>query len=96
MPNNSEDLINLLIVKRKELNITQNKLSKKVDVAHSSTERIENFKMNPTLGLFISIANELGYDVFLREIKENDYKKEPVFKDNTSMIKKRKKVLDNK
>lgn len=96
MPNNSEDLINLLIVKRKELNITQNKLSKKVDVAHSSIERIENFKMNPTLGLFISIANELGYDVFLREIKENDYKKESVFKDNTSMIKKRKKVLDNK
>ena len=71
MPNNSKDLINLLIEKRKQLKLTQNKLAKKVDVSHTTIARIETKEMNPTLSLFISLANELGYDLTLQKINEN-------------------------
>lgn len=72
MPNSSEDLINLLKEKRKELKISQNKLAKKIDVAHTSVARIEKGTINPTLSIFISMANELEYDLTLTQIDEND------------------------
>ena len=92
MPNKSKELINLLIKKRNQLNLTQNKLSKKVNVSHTSIARIENGEMNPTLTLFINIANELGYDLVLQEI---DHKtKETVYENNDIIIKK--KILEHK
>lgn len=70
MPNNNMDLIELLIQKRKQLNLTQNQLSQQINVSHTSVARIESGEMNPTLKLFISMANELGYDVTLKKIDE--------------------------
>ncbi len=35
-----------------------------------STARIENGKTNPMLDIFISMANELGYDLTLIQIEE--------------------------
>ncbi len=91
MPNDSNDLINLLIEKRKKLNITQNKLSKKVCVAHTSIARIENGEVNPTLSTFISIANELGYDLILQEIEQNKNNSETIYEnDNILVLKKNK------
>lgn len=84
MPNTNKDLINLLIEKRKQLKLTQNKLSKKVNVSHTSIARIENDEMNPTLSLFIKMANELGYDLVLQPIQEKS--------DTTS----KKKILEHK
>ena len=49
MPNSSEDLINLLKEKRKELKTSQNKLAKKIDVAHTSVARIEKGTINPNV-----------------------------------------------
>ena len=87
MPNNSKDLINLLIEKRNQLNLTQNKLSKRVNVSHTSIARIENGEMNPTLSLFINIANELGYDLVLQEIEPKQ--EETICEKNDIIIKKK-------
>ena len=87
MPNNSKDLINLLIEKRNQLNLTQNKLSKKVNISHTSIARIENGEMNPTLSLFINIANELGYDLVLQEIEPKQ--EETIYENNDIIIKKK-------
>lgn len=92
MPNNSKDLINLLIEKRNQLNLTQNKLSKKVNASHTSIARIENGEMNPTLTLFITIANELGYDLVLQEIEPKQ--EETIYENNDIIIKK--KILEHK
>lgn len=72
MPNNSQDLINMLIEERKRLKLSQNKLSKKVNVSHTSIARIESGEMSPTLSLFILIANEVGYDLTLQKIEQNE------------------------
>ena len=82
MPNDSKDLINLLVEKRKQLKLTQNKLSKKVDVSHTSIARIENGEMNPTLSLFISIANELGYDLILQKIEQGENNSETIYEND--------------
>lgn len=87
MPNNSKDLINLLIEKRNQLNLTQNKLSKRVNVSHTSIARIENNEMNPTLSLFINIANELGYDLVLQEIEKKQ--EENIYENKDIIIKKK-------
>lgn len=86
MPNDSKDLINLLVEKRKQLKLTQNKLSKKVEVSHTSIARIENGEMNPTLSLFISIANELGYDLTLQKIEQNDNESETIFENDDIVV----------
>lgn len=96
MPNNSQDLINLLIEKRKKLKLTQNKLSKKVDVSHTSIARIENGEMNPTLSLFISIANELGYDLILQKTEENENESETIFENDDIVVLKKKKDIRKK
>ena len=90
MPNNSQDLINLLIEKRKKLQLTQNKLSKKVDVSHTSIARIENGDMNPTLSLFISIANELGYDLTFQALDLNENKTETIYENDDIIVLKKK------
>ena len=87
MSNNSKDLINLLIEKRNQLKLTQNKLSKKVNVSHTSIARIENGEMNPTLSLFINIANELGYDLVLQEIEPKQ--EETIYENEDIIIKKK-------
>ena len=87
IPNDVRDLINLLVEKRTQLKLSQYKLSKKVDVAHTSIARIENGEMNPSLRLYISIANELGYDLILQEIKLNSSELQDVSKNiNTSFL----------
>lgn len=75
MLNSSEDLIKILKEKREKLKISQNKLAKKIDVAHTSIARIENGTINPTLAIFISMANELGYDLKFTQIDENEKNK---------------------
>ena len=87
MPNNSKELINLLIEKRNQLKLTQNKLSKKVNVSHTSIARIENGEMNPTLSTFINIANELGYDLVLQEIEPKQ--EETIYENEDIIIKKK-------
>lgn len=96
MPNNSQDLINLLVEKRKQLKLTQNKLSKKVDVSHTSIARIENGEMNPTLSLFISIANELGYDLTLQKIEQSDNETETIFENDDIVVLKKTKDIRKK
>ena len=86
MPNDSKDLINLLVEKRKQLKLTQNKLSKKVDVSHTSIARIENGEMNPTLSLFISIANELGYDLILQKIEQGENNSETIYENDDIIV----------
>ena len=93
MPNDARDLINLLVEKRTQLELSQNKLSKKVDVAHTSIARIENGEMNPTLSLFIQIANELGYDLILQEIEPNQSELQKNSENNnTSILRKTKEI----
>lgn len=93
MPNNSQDLVNLLIEKRKKLKLTQNKLSKKTDLSHTSIARIENGEMNPTLNVFISIANELGYDLTLQKIEQKENESETIFENDDIIILKKKKDI---
>lgn len=38
---------------------------------HTSVARIEKETVNPTLSIFISMANELGYDLTLTQIEED-------------------------
>lgn len=66
--NNSQELIKELIIKRKQLKMSRNKLSKKIGVYHSSIDRIEKDEMNPTLNIFIAMANTLGYDLVLQKL----------------------------
>lgn len=72
MANNENDLINLLIEERKKLKLTQNKLSIKADLSHTTIARIENKEMSPTLKTFILMANQLGYDLVLQKLDTNE------------------------
>lgn len=71
MPNSAEDLIKKITERREEMGLTQNKLATKSHTSHTSIARIESGESVPTLSFFIAVANCLGYDLELREIKDD-------------------------
>ena len=52
--------------------------------------------MNPTLSLFISIANELGYDLILQKIEQNDNETETIFENDDIIVLKKTKDIRKK
>lgn len=54
------------------MDISQNKLSKIISVPNTTISRIEAEKVNPTLDMFIRLADALGYDVKLEKRNYED------------------------
>lgn len=62
-------LINEIVALRKEKNISQNKLAELTGNKQQAISRLEKNEHSPSLKLFSSIVNALGYDIKL--VKQN-------------------------
>jgi len=65
------DLIQAMINGRKQLNMTQNDLSKKTGITQADISRIENGTRNPSLAMMKRIAEALGMSLRLEFVKDN-------------------------
>jgi len=65
------DLIQAMINGRKQLNMTQNDLSKKTGITQADISRIENGTRNPSLTMMKRIAEALGMSLRLEFVKDN-------------------------
>lgn len=63
------ELIDKLIELRKEQNVSQNKLAEMTGNKQQAISRIEKKEHSPSLKLFYSMVNALGYD--LQIVKQN-------------------------
>lgn len=64
-----KELISEVVVLRKEQNISQNKLAELTGNKQQAISRLEKNEHSPSLKLFSSIVNALGYDIKL--VKQN-------------------------
>ncbi len=71
MNKETEELIQTLREKRIEMDMSQNKLSKIISVSNTTVSRIEAGEVNPTLDVFIRLADALDYDV---KLEKRNYK----------------------
>lgn len=60
-------LIEQIIERRKQLNMTQSELGEKVKMSQSQIARVENHATVPRLNTLIALANALGLEVTLSE-----------------------------
>jgi DNA-binding XRE family transcriptional regulator len=67
--NEDEKLIDELVEIRKKENVSQTYLAEKTGSSQQAISRLEKKMHNPSLKLFCSIVNALGYDVKL--VKQN-------------------------
>ena len=58
-----KELIDMLIDLRKEQNISQSELAKLTGNKQQAISRFENKEHSPSLKLFYSLVNDLGYDL---------------------------------
>lgn len=65
MDKETQKMIEKLKKKRIELGLSQNKLSKVISVSNTTISRIEDYKMSPTLDMYIRLADALGFEVKL-------------------------------
>lgn len=57
------DIISQIIEARKELNMTQAELAKKVGTQKSNISRLESGNYNPSLDFLVKVAESLGKDI---------------------------------
>ncbi len=69
IPNNEEKLIDEIVEIRVEQNISQKELAEKVGSKQQNISRLEKKEHSPSLKLFYSVVNALGYD--LQIVKRN-------------------------
>ncbi|MBR1599747.1 MAG: helix-turn-helix transcriptional regulator [Lachnospiraceae bacterium] len=65
VPNNDSDLIDKFIELRKKENISQTKLAELTGSKQQAISRTENKEHSPSLKLFCSMVNALGYKIEL-------------------------------
>ncbi len=82
MNKETQKLIETLKEKRIQMNMSQNKLSKIISVSNTTVLRIEDQEMNPTLDIFVRLADALGYDV---KLEKRNYKDEAEEEKNKEM-----------
>ena len=66
------EIINTLAMERSILSISANQVAEAIGVSHTTIERIEHFKMNPSLDMIIKYADYLGYELSLEKKRTND------------------------
>ncbi len=69
VPNNEEKLIDEIVNIRVQQNISQKELAGKVGLKQQNISRLEKKEHSPSLKLFYSVVNALGYD--LQIVKRN-------------------------
>ena len=63
VPNDDEDLIDCIVKIRENENITQSELAKMIGSRQQAISRLEKKEHQPSLKLFYSIVNALGYEM---------------------------------
>lgn len=86
MQKKPSDLINELKQKRKKMLISRSRLSKRTGVSNDYISRIEAGEANPTLNVFVRIANELGYEVILQKIEKGNMEINKTFVDDSLKV----------
>lgn len=71
----TKELIQTLKEKRIQMEMSQYKLSKIISVSHTTVLRIEANEINPTLDMFVKLADALDYDVKLEKRNYKDFEK---------------------
>lgn len=71
----TKELIQTLKEKRIQMEMSQYKLSKIISVSHTTVLRIEANEINPTLDMFVKLADALDYDVKLEKRNYKDSEK---------------------
>lgn len=67
MNSNTRDLINKIKIIRKEKQLSQIELAKRCNVPQSTIGRIENYSMNPSVDIIITILDVLNIEIELKE-----------------------------
>lgn len=70
MNNSTKELIMKIINIRKNKRISQTELAKRCGVPQSTIGRIENFSMNPSIDMLVTILNILNIEIDLKEKQE--------------------------
>jgi putative transcriptional regulator len=63
----TRNLINKIKTIRKEKNLSQIELAKRCHVPQSTIGRIENYSMNPSIDILITILDVLNIEIDLKE-----------------------------